>query len=1395
RAEALARDFDLQALRAHLPVALHVIETAPVESQEEEAPPPDETAPELLPADDSPEAIAAASPELEGADEPAEIAEPALIRTPFRRVTRPWRDDYSASLVAETPDAKRQLLDAAIAGYLADPVPSGAPELSRFLEHAVEALRVRGETARAWAMLEHTRLLELQPSPDRLARGRYPDDWLTLIEARGTEGYQVTGARALARALEGVPVDIEALRKVLGKDAALLQLFALPRGLFWYAIDTQRLGVFPATSPESGLPEALVAWLNTAESPLATLYVDDGARLKTAPHQLPLEGETLGSRFEVCEALSATYLLASYEARNLTRGTPAPYSPNASPHASLVYFDGALESFGDTSRAGGAQVELQAGDGTTVDLDALASTPMATQASVFKVANASRTGRLLAHAALLAGSPATVTTSEAFEPFLTQLSSSLDRDRIATVMKSLGRPDVRLYGYRGMALSERIDFAFTSLIASARQAAPAYRDAQKSGSQSQWRAANASFGDLIGYVEYLLVPAHEEVLRGSSIRGAAALAAALPARLLLFKQQWANTFASMGEIDRAAELRREVAASYEASAQPAKALGQFLELGRALLEGREYSEAREALERCASLARGQNEVEIEADCRSRLGSVYRGLYDYEAAREAYESSIALYARLEHPDQLAPARYLGFLYETALNDYESALVQFEFALDVSKKFEEQRRKTPAVLIDIARIYRLRGEFERALESVREARRLVPDDDLRQLTEINLENANIYWYRGSYRRARQAQNRALELATANGDTFRRIQALSVGGLIAMNQGTLDEAEMLIRSALELSRITKRSSEEAAQLNNLGVVLQRSNRLEEAVESFSLALQIDERLGSREGRAFDLRNLGTAYGRLEQYDTALVALDEALALSRELGIKFNEVESLYRRGEVLENLNKQSEAGAMYDEASVLAAQIAVPEVQWRSLYALGRLEEQRGQTSSARAFYERSLRVAERLGRSRDESARGATRDDLYEDAIRLAISEDNLADAFQLFERRSARARLDAFSNRAVTLSDPEAQRLLRQELRSRDRVYAAERDVSRGRDGARERLAIAREQRETHYAELVAYSPRIARSFNLDPAALSELQAALPANSALVSTLVGNRRSYALLVQRDSVKAVRLEANRATLLPLVRELRERMDAFAPVDSALRALGGLLLEPLASELQGVRQLIFVPDTTLSTVPLAAMPLGDTMLVDRFLISEVSSASLLVDLIQETPARLRTVSAFAYGTDLPFANLEARSVSASPTLAADATIARLRADTSDAWDLAVHATLDPRDPLGSALKLAPSAEDDGRLEASEVFDFPRVPALVSLSGCETAIGSTDGRARLSLADSFLTAGAQSVVATQSRVSDLAAALLMKWFYRARRQLGTAAALNAAMLKVRKDHPHPA
>jgi CHAT domain-containing protein/Tfp pilus assembly protein PilF len=825
------------------------------------------------------------------------------------------------------------------------------------------------------------------------------------------------------------------------------------------------------------------------------------------------------------------------------------------------------------------------------------------------------------------------------------------------------------------------------------------------------------------------------------------------------------------------------------------ALKLLVKFGTDLRAVERHVEASRHFNRCIELARANTLPGELAPCLYRLGSEERSLGAYAEAQRHFEEALALQEEGKKPERVATLRALGVLFENSLNDYGKALDHYGRALAVARE-THQPQELVGLMLAVTRVLRARGDYEAALTTAQEAEQLVATASDKDKADVALEIAKIYWYRGNYRRANERQRQGLELSRRARDSFREIQALSLAGLIALNQGELGRAEESINAALTLSRSTGRKEEEAKQLNNLGTVLRQAGRLDEAIAAFRAALAIDEKLGSTEGRAYDLRNLAVALHRKGDVSEAQRAVLEALELSRVIGEQYNQLQALFAAGEILDTM-KDLQSRERYEEAAELARKTAVPEVEWRSLYALGRLARRQGDVDRARRLFAQAIEVAERLGRGRPESSEELSRDDLYADGITLEVEGGRAESAFAYIERARSRALLDLLSSRTVELPTEKAKAALALELKTREGLLAAQRDATLAVAGAADRLAAAERQHQAAVDALRKDFPRLARTFTIEPVTLAALQAALPEGVVAISYYLGRERSIALVMRRQEVQARLLPAPRADIEAVVTRIRRGMRAFAPVDEPLAALAQQILEPLADLLRGSDTLVFLPHDALYHVPFAALPLAGRPLIEQGVTSVSPSASVLADQLGRPPSpRPKRVAVLAPAEDLPFARLEAAAVAGGDALLGDsASEAALRATRADAVDIAAHGRLDARDPLATVLELAAVGTDDGQLELHEVFALTDLPPLVTLSACDAAAAEAHGAEWLGLGGAFLTAGARTVVASQSRVSDLAAAVMMKRFYRAARATSTGTALRSAALTVRRYFPHPA
>ena len=1363
-----------------------------------------------------------------------------------------WRERFDRALWDKaTPSSgpDPEWLLAAIDAFEADPTPRRALERGAFLDAAATLLESRGDVEHAWRLLEKDRLLDLQPSESRLGGSQLGQRWETLRGAR-TDAARYAGllkeAPSILRALEAQAATAKEVQTALEGDALLLQAFApLLHHWHWFAVRDGGV-TFLITPPAAAgtlPPKVADQLLRDTDGRMTLLYVDLGELSEVPSWTLALGETRLADRWEVSEALSATYLVAARDARKLG-GQEALALGNTGDRRGVTSFPSTvasreqLVSFGSAARLihvgldakllgsaldapGQSQVafatDAHVARENRLDLDRIASLSLSAPLAVSNaLPDGTRPARAVAQALLFAGVPTCIVghNLDAALPLVDAMLDGLGEVRVSKMFREQAliqkADDLRLFGHRGMTAQERVEFAQDSVFRLAVPARAAYDLALKKSESSYWNDAKRLFSELGDAFAFLRRPENATLLQHSTHKLAVAARKALEqTKTDILKKSEAdnrknltNIYLKLGEVDDAAALKEMMRQAADAEGDKKGAVEATLDLGITLHSGKRYMDAARELQRCSEAAQLLNLPKLKAECLTQLASSLRELIDYNGAIRAYNEAILLYVANEPAKQVEPRRYLGFLYADVLNKYDKALEQFEAALAIAKQYAAGQ-STVGLTLDIARVYRTRGEYETALKRAQQAEEQLPaldtvkavdrKDAIKTRADVALEIAKIYWYRGNYRRALDRQKQALDLARLANDTFREIQAVSLSGLIALNQGELLRAEKAITAALSLSRVAGRRSEEATQLNNLGTVLRQAGRLAEAAEQFRAALKIDEDLGSVEGRAYDLRNLAVALNRQGNYEEGLAKASEALELSRSIGNQYNEVQCLLASGEALEALHDTKSQEA-YTQAAQLAQRTAVAEAEWRALYALGRLSEARHDLPAAREMLERSLAVAERLGRGQAETSSENSRDDLYADAIRLAVGANDLPAAYWTMERARSRTILDVLATRTLELPSPRAKGLLDADVRAQDTYIAALRESG---PGAEDRLRQADEARKAARQALRSEAPRLSRLFTIDPVPVDKLQARLPEGVTLVSYYVGRTSTTALIVGRSELKAFALPFTYEELLIRTRALRRSLRAFGDVSDSLQGLADGLLKPIATALTNTKTLVVLPHGPMHYVPFAALPFEGAPLLTRMAIAESQSGSILHDQLAQPPRpAVHTVVALAPDSDLFFARLEAMAVAGTNALLGDdATESALRTTTADAVDVAAHGRLDPHDPMASALALKASPPNDGNLEASEIFSFTGIPPLVTLSGCDTEADETQGSEWLGLGSSFLSAGAQTVVASTTRVSDLATAVLMKRFYRLVRSEPTGEALRSAALSVRHYFPHPA
>jgi CHAT domain-containing protein len=326
---------------------------------------------------------------------------------------------------------------------------------------------------------------------------------------------------------------------------------------------------------------------------------------------------------------------------------------------------------------------------------------------------------------------------------------------------------------------------------------------------------------------------------------------------------------------------------------------------------------------------------------------------------------------------------------------------------------------------------------------------------------------------------------------------------------------------------------------------------------------------------------------------------------------------------------------------------------------------------------------------------------------------------------------------------------------------------------------------------------------------------LADVQALLDEQTTLVSYYVlGDKGALAFIITQEDLSVVELpEATPANLRAALVDLYQWLNLDNPQSLPLRKLHAWLIAPLADHLR-TPQVGIIPHWLLHYVPFPALTDGTTHFGQERVLFNLPSASAL-PFIRADATRTPDSGgqpALIFGNPaagdpslrpLVYAAAEAKAVAerlgASVYTGAEASEARLRSGASGVGvvHLAAHGRYNVANPLYSAIYLAPSGKDDGRLETHEVYGLDLAAAdLVVLSACQSNVGElTTGDELVGLTRAFFFAGAPTVVASLWAVDDEATGALMVRFYTHLQEgKGKAEALQAAQADIRSDPAHP-
>ncbi|ALA59294.1 CHAT domain-containing protein [Nitrospira moscoviensis] len=710
----------------------------------------------------------------------------------------------------------------------------------------------------------------------------------------------------------------------------------------------------------------------------------------------------------------------------------------------------------------------------------------------------------------------------------------------------------------------------------------------------------------------------------------------------------------------------------------------------------------------------------------------------------------------------------------------------------------------------------GRFADALASWKEAARLYGlGGDAAQQGQALVSAAQAAQSIGQTKQALQSLELALTLTQQQPDDRRRVSVLAQLGRTYLAGRQLEAAQQYLHQALDLARAQRHEPALATVLNDVGVLRALEANHAEALGFFAESLAAAEASGQPVLAVRTRLNAARSSLLLQQPSRSRDWLDAALDRVQALAPSQDKASALISVGLGYHRLRAAlpeyadplllRAAGSM-QEAAALAERLGDARTLSYALGHLGRFYESERRYEEALPFTRRALFAAqsvdapESLYRWQWQLGRQLAARDELDEAI---VSYRQAVATLQPIRQEIAAAQAEG------ALSDQEPVRplffeladlLLQRSSRTADPT-AAERYLLAARDAIEAYKAA--ELRDYFKDECVdALQARITKSDTLSPTTAVIYPIVFPARLELLVSLPSGWRRIAAPVPAEQVtKEIRA----------FRRLIEKRTTREYLPHA-QQLYDWLVRPLESELRraGITTLVFVPDGSLRTIPMAALHDGKRFLIAAYAVAVTPG----ITLTDPHPLDREKIRFLATGITkgvqgfppLPYVAEEMDSIRAlyagHQLLDQEFVARRMERELRDGRYGIVHIATHGK--FSTDVNESFLLTFDGKLTMNQLdrliglYRFRDQPIeLLTLSACQTGVG--DDRAALGLAGVAIKAGARSALATLWFINDEASAALIGEFYRQIRSgAGSKAeALQRAQLKLLGDrvYEHPA
>jgi CHAT domain-containing protein/predicted negative regulator of RcsB-dependent stress response len=582
-----------------------------------------------------------------------------------------------------------------------------------------------------------------------------------------------------------------------------------------------------------------------------------------------------------------------------------------------------------------------------------------------------------------------------------------------------------------------------------------------------------------------------------------------------------------------------------------------------------------------------------------------------------------------------------------------------------------------------------------------------------------------------------------------------------------------------------------------------------------------------GSLTGEAISSLRIAEMLMQKGKPDSAMIYLNQSEDKFKTSGNREGVSGVLVLKGSILVDADMLAAAQPLLETASQVTD---FPETAWQAWFHLGRMYEKINQDEKAVESYRNSISVIEKIrgNLTIDEfkSSYFNSKREVYDRLIKILLRMNKPVEAFLISEQARARAFYDILANKKIDFKGSVPGDLISLEQSKRIEIQKLYKLVQKGDAGTytdegsrtsglrqlREALAASQAQYEDILQMIKLHNPAYAEIVTAQPVNLTEIQAGLDEQSAVLAYWISSNELVYWLLTKKGIIFKKVAVTEKVLSLLVEDARKAIESNSEdeTDKDLSALYSILIQPVETDIARFANLVIIPNGSLHFLPFQAlMNERHEYLVQKFNLIYAPSASVfLVCSNRKVKPGSRFMGTalsdiiLANKPGLPGTEDELRNIlplfpdnlTAFGNQSTE-TFVKKNAGNFNFIHFATHGSYNYNQPLYSYLLFPPSDEDDGRLNVFEVLEMNLNANLVTLSACETGLGNiSQGDEVVGLSRAFLFAGSSSVIVSLWAVADHPTSLLMANFYRYLRDHDLQQALTLAQRDIIRIYPQP-